>query len=91
MVLATAPWFLIPGAQVGRFVVVLRLARLARLAMASRASRRLVERLGQVRLQGRTSPRARCGLSSSTLLCISQAGFLASMRNLYEWATNGPS
>jgi len=48
IVVATAPWFLIPGAQAGRFVVVLRLARLARLAMASRASRRLVERLGRV-------------------------------------------
>jgi voltage-gated potassium channel len=50
VVVATAPWFLIPGAQAGRFVVALRLARLARLAMASRASRRLVERLGRVTL-----------------------------------------
>jgi voltage-gated potassium channel len=48
VVLATAPWFLIPGAHEGRFVVVLRLARLARLAMASRGSRRLFERLGRV-------------------------------------------
>ena len=48
VVVATAPWFLIPGAQGGRFVVVLRLARLARLAMASRGSRRLFERLGRV-------------------------------------------
>jgi voltage-gated potassium channel len=50
VVVATAPWFLIPGAQAGRFVVVLRLARLARLAMASRGSRRLFERLGGVAL-----------------------------------------
>ena len=48
VVLATAPWFLIPGAHEGRFVVLLRLARLARLAMASRGSRRLFERLGRV-------------------------------------------
>jgi voltage-gated potassium channel len=48
VVVATAPWFLIPGLQAGRFVVVLRLARLARLAMASRGSRRLFQRLGRV-------------------------------------------
>ena len=48
VVIATAPWFLIPGAQAGRFVVVLRLARLARLAMASRGSRRLFDRLGRI-------------------------------------------
>jgi voltage-gated potassium channel len=50
VVVGTAPWFLIPGAQAGRFIVALRLARLARLAMASRASRRLFERLGRVAL-----------------------------------------
>jgi voltage-gated potassium channel len=50
VVVATAPWFLIPGAQGGQFVVLLRLARLARLAMASRGSRRLFERLGRVAL-----------------------------------------
>jgi voltage-gated potassium channel len=48
VVIATAPWFLIPGAQAGEFVVVLRLARLARLAMASRGAHRLFERLGRV-------------------------------------------
>ncbi len=50
VVVATAPWFLLPGAQAGRFVVLLRLARLARLVLASRASRRLFERLGRVAL-----------------------------------------
>jgi voltage-gated potassium channel len=50
VVVATAPWFLIPGAQAGGFVVLLRLARLARLAVASRGSRRLFERLGRVAL-----------------------------------------
>jgi voltage-gated potassium channel len=50
VVIATAPWFLVPGLQAGRFVVALRLARLARVAMASRASRRLAERLGRVAL-----------------------------------------
>ena len=48
VVIATAPWFLIPGAQAGRFVVLLRLARLARLAMATKGSRRLFDRLGKV-------------------------------------------
>jgi len=48
VVIATAPWFLIPGAEAGSFVVLLRLARLARLAMASRGARRLFERLGRV-------------------------------------------
>jgi voltage-gated potassium channel len=48
VVIATAPWFLLPGAQAGRFVVLLRLARLARVAMASRGARRLFDRLGRV-------------------------------------------
>jgi voltage-gated potassium channel len=48
VVIATAPWFLLPGAQAGRFVVALRLVRLVRLVMASRGSRRLFERLGRV-------------------------------------------
>jgi voltage-gated potassium channel len=48
VVLATAPWFLIPGVQAGRFVVLLRLARLVRLVVASRGSRRLLSRLGRV-------------------------------------------
>ena len=50
VVVATAPWFLFPGAQAGQFVVLLRLARLARLAMATRGARRLFERLGRVAL-----------------------------------------
>jgi voltage-gated potassium channel len=48
VVVATAPWFLLPGAQAGRFVVLLRLVRLLRLAVASRGSRRLFDRLGRV-------------------------------------------
>jgi voltage-gated potassium channel len=48
VVVLTAPWFLLPGAHAGSFVVLLRLARLARVAMASRGSRRLFERLGRV-------------------------------------------
>jgi voltage-gated potassium channel len=50
VVIATAPWFLIPGAQAGEFVVLLRLARLARLLMATRGARRLFARLGRVAL-----------------------------------------
>jgi voltage-gated potassium channel len=50
VVIVTAPWFLIPGAQGGAFVVLLRLARLARLLVASRGARRLFDRLGRVAL-----------------------------------------
>jgi len=48
VVILTAPWFLIPGLQPGRFVVLLRLARLARLIVATAGTRRLFERLGRV-------------------------------------------
>ena len=45
VVIATAPWFLLPGALDGQFVV---LVGLARLMMASKGSRRLFDRLGRV-------------------------------------------
>jgi voltage-gated potassium channel len=48
IVVLTAPWFLLPGANAGTIVVVLRLARLARLVVASRAGRELFARLGRV-------------------------------------------
>jgi voltage-gated potassium channel len=48
VVVATAPWFLIPGAQPLQFAALLRLARLARLVMATKGARRLFERLGRV-------------------------------------------
>jgi voltage-gated potassium channel len=48
VVIVTAPWFLIPGAQGGGFVVFLRLARLARVLMVSRRARRLLSTLGRV-------------------------------------------
>jgi voltage-gated potassium channel len=48
VVVATAPWFLIPGAQGGQFVVALRLVRLVRLVVATKGSRHLFERLGRV-------------------------------------------
>lgn len=48
VVILTAPWFLLPGAQSGGIVVLLRLARLARLVIASRGAMRLFERLGRV-------------------------------------------
>lgn len=48
VVILTAPWFLLPGAQPGRFVVMIRLARLARIVVASKGSRRLFDRLGRV-------------------------------------------
>jgi voltage-gated potassium channel len=48
IVILTAPWFLLPGAQGGSIVVILRLARLSRLLVATRGARRLFERLGRV-------------------------------------------
>jgi voltage-gated potassium channel len=48
VVIVTAPWFLLPGAQGGGFVVLLRLARLARLLVASKGARRLFDRIGRV-------------------------------------------
>ena len=48
VVVATAPWFLIPGAGAVQFAALLRLARLARLVMATKGARRLFERLGRV-------------------------------------------
>jgi len=48
VVIATAPWFLLPGAQAAQFAVLLRLARLARLVMATKGAHRLFERLGRV-------------------------------------------
>jgi voltage-gated potassium channel len=50
VVIATAPWFLFPGAHAGAFVVLLRLARLARLLLVSKGAHRLFERLGRVAL-----------------------------------------
>jgi voltage-gated potassium channel len=50
VVVATAPWFLIPGVQSGQFVVALRLIRLLRLLVATRGSHRLLLRLGRVAL-----------------------------------------
>jgi len=48
VVIATAPWFLLPGAHLGGFVVLLRLARLARLMLVSKGAHRLFDRLGRV-------------------------------------------
>ncbi len=48
IVIFTAPWFLLPGASAGAFVVVLRLARLLRVLIVTKGARRLIERLGGV-------------------------------------------
>jgi voltage-gated potassium channel len=50
VVVLTAPWFLLPGPDDSRFVVLIRLARVARLLMAGTGARRLFERLGRVAL-----------------------------------------
>jgi voltage-gated potassium channel len=48
VVVLTAPWFLLPGPQESRFVVLIRLARVARVLMAGTGARRLFERIGRV-------------------------------------------
>jgi voltage-gated potassium channel len=48
VVIVTAPWYLIPGAQGGGWVVLFRLARVVRILMVSRGARRLFQRLGRV-------------------------------------------
>jgi len=48
IVVLTAPWFLLPGAQNGGIVVLLRLARLVRVVAASQGAKRLFSRLGRV-------------------------------------------
>jgi voltage-gated potassium channel len=80
VVAVTAPWFLIPGAQPGRFVVVLRLARLARVVIASRASRRLFERLGRV-----------AGVAGGVVLLGSLVAYYAEHPTNPEFATIGDS
>jgi voltage-gated potassium channel len=48
VVVLTAPWFLLPGAQEQRFVMLIRLARLARVVMAGKGAHRLFARIGRV-------------------------------------------
>ena len=78
VVVATAPWFLIPALDAGRFVVLLRLARLARLAMASKGSRRLFERLGRVVV-----------VAGGVLVCGSLVAYYAERPVNPEFATVG--
>ncbi len=78
VVIATAPWFLLPGAQAGGLVVLLRLARLARLAMASRGSRRLFEQLGRVAV-----------VAAGVLVTGSLVGYYAEHPTNPEFATVG--
>jgi voltage-gated potassium channel len=80
VVVATAPWFLFPGAQAGRFVVLLRLARLARLALASKGARRLFERLGRVAL-----------VAGGVVLVASLVAYYAERATNPEFATFGDS
>jgi len=78
VVIATAPWFLLPGAHSGSFVVLLRLARLARLVMASRNSRLLFERLGRV-----------AGVAVGVLVTASLVAYYAEHPTNPEFATVG--
>jgi voltage-gated potassium channel len=78
IVLVTAPWFLIPGAYVGRFVVLLRMARLARVVAASKGSRRLFERLGRVAI-----------VAAAVVLIASLVAYRAEHSTNPEFATIG--
>jgi voltage-gated potassium channel len=48
VVVLTAPWFLLPGPDESRFIIMIRLARVARVLMAGTGARRLFERIGRV-------------------------------------------
>jgi voltage-gated potassium channel len=78
VVVVTAPWFLLPGASAGSFVVLLRLARVARLFVASRRSRRLFERLGRV-----------AAFAGGVVLVASLVAYYAEHRTNSEFATVG--
>ena len=78
VVIVTAPWFLLPGAHSGSFVVLLRLARLARLVMASRNSRQLFDRLGRVGV-----------VAGGVLLTASLVAYVAEHPTNPEFATVG--
>jgi voltage-gated potassium channel len=80
VVIATAPWFLLPGLQPGRFVVLLRLARLARLIVATKGSRRLFERLGRV-----------AGVAAGVVFIGSVVAYYAEHPTNPEFATFGDS
>ncbi|HVN52342.1 MAG TPA: potassium channel family protein [Acidimicrobiales bacterium] len=78
VVVLTAPWFLLPGAHAGSFVVVLRLARLARLLMASRGARELLRRLGRVAI-----------VAVSVTVVASLVAYYAEHKTNAEFATIG--
>ncbi len=78
IVVATAPWFLLPGAHAGGFVVLLRLARLGRLVMANRQSRQLFERLGRV-----------AGVAFGVMVTASLVAYFAEHPTNPEFATIG--
>jgi len=78
VVIATAPWFLLPGAHGGSFVVILRLARVARVLMVSRGSRQLFARLGRV-----------AGVAVGVLITASLVAYYAEHPTNPEFATIG--
>ena len=78
VVIATAPWFLLPGAHSGSFVVILRLARMARVLMVSRGSRQLFARLGRV-----------AGVAIGVLVTASLVAYYAEHPTNPEFATIG--
>lgn len=80
VVVVTAPWYLLPGAQGGSFVVLLRLARLARVVMTSKGAKRLMERLGRVGL-----------VALGVLLVCSWIAYHAEHPTNPEFATYGDS
>jgi len=78
VVVLTAPWFLLPGVQSGRFVALLRLGRLARVMAATRGSRRLLDRVGRVTF-----------VAAGVLLVASMVAYHAEHPTNPEFATAG--
>jgi voltage-gated potassium channel len=78
VVVVTAPWFLLPGAHAGSFVVVLRLARLARLVLASKGAKELFRRLGRV-----------AAVAIAVVVVASLVAFYAEHKTNGEFATIG--
>jgi voltage-gated potassium channel len=78
IVILTAPWFLLPGAQGGSILVILRLARLGRLLIATKGVRHLFARLGRVAV-----------VAAAVLFVGSAMGYYAEHPTNPEFATFG--
>jgi voltage-gated potassium channel len=78
VVIVTAPWFLLPGAQAGGFVVFIRLARLLRIIVVSPRARRLFNSLGRV-----------AGIAAGVMVVASLVAYFAEHPTNPEFANVG--